>query len=82
MNEYDIEKASVKPLTSIPADQSSIKGIRKITITANCSVLDEPYNELDFTAEHETTSKQTVHEDQFQTVKIFIFLSVGVELCC
>lgn len=72
MNEYDIEKASKTPLPSTPVDQSSIKGIRKITITANCSVLDEPYDEPD------TPPKQKVLEDQFQTVKIYILFSIEI----
>lgn len=75
MNEYDIEKESSKLLPSTPVDQSSLKGIRKITIKANCSVLDEPYNELDFSTERGTSPKRKVPEDQGETVKICVLFS-------
>lgn len=75
MNEYDIEQASSKPLPSTPVDQSSLKGIRKITIKANCSVLDEPFNELDSSAEHDTSSfKFKAPEDE--TIKVYVLLSI------
>lgn len=75
MNEYDIEQASSKPLSSTPVDQSSLKGIRKITIKANCSVLDEPFNELDSSAEHDTSSFQfKAPEDE--TIKVYVLLSI------
>lgn len=75
MNEYDIEQASSKPLSSTPVDQSSLKGIRKITIKANCSVLDEPFNELDSSAEHDTSSFQfKAPEDE--TIKVHVLLSI------
>lgn len=75
MNEYDVEQASSKALSSTPVDQSSLKGIRKITIKANCSVLDEPFNELDSSAEHETSSfKLKAPEDE--TIKVYVLLSI------
>lgn len=77
MNEYEIEQASSKPLSSTPVDQSSLKGIRKITIKANCSVLDEPFNELDSSAEHDTSSFQfKAPEDE--TIKVYVLMSIKI----
>ncbi|GFU34204.1 band 4.1-like protein 3 [Nephila pilipes] len=44
LNEYDVETATTRSYQSIPVRTPSIssKGPRVITITANCSVLDEP----------------------------------------
>ena len=75
MNEYDVEQASSKALPSTPVDQSSVKGIRKITIKANCSVLDEPFNELDSSAEHDTSSFK-LKDPEDETIKVYVLLSI------
>ncbi|GBM14534.1 Band 4.1-like protein 3 [Araneus ventricosus] len=45
MNEYDVETATTRSVQSMPIRTPSIssKGPRIITITANCSVVDEPH---------------------------------------
>lgn len=69
MNEYEVDSPSEKEVSSV-ASLNMQKGPRKITIKANCSVVDEPYH-----AESLDPSQVLVNEEVLlKSVKLCVSL--------